>query len=58
MENINTIIEIGSFSIKTIIYSNSEKNSNIEGIGKSNTQGYNGNDINSFDEFIESIKNL
>jgi len=56
MENINTIIEIGSFSIKTIIYSNSEKNSKIEGIGKSNTQGYNGNEINSFDEFIESIK--
>ena len=56
MENINTIIEIGSFSIKTIIYSNSENNSKIIGIGKSNTQGYNGNEINSFDEFIESIK--
>ena len=56
MQNINTIIEIGSFSIKTIIYSNSENNPKIEGIGKSNTQGYNGNEINSFDEFIESIK--
>ena len=56
MENINTIIEIGSFSIKTIIYSNLDNNPKIEGIGKSNTQGYNGNEINSFDEFIDSIK--
>ena len=56
MENINAIIEIGSFSIKTIIYSNLDNNPKIEGIGKSNTQGYNGNEINSFDEFIDSIK--
>ena len=56
MENIKTIIEIGSFSIKTIIYSNLDNNSKIEGTGKSNTQGYNGNEINSFDEFIDSIK--
>ena len=56
MENINTIIEIGSFSIKTIIYSNLDNSPKIEGIGKSNTQGYNGNEINSFDEFIDSIK--
>ncbi len=56
MENLNTIIEIGSFSIKTIIYSNLNDKSKIEGIGKSNTQGFNGNDINSFDEFIESIR--
>ena len=56
MNDFHTIIEIGSFSIKTIIYSNKDNNPNIEGVGKSNTQGYNGNDISSFDEFIESIK--
>ncbi len=56
MDNINAIIEIGSFSIKTIIYSNIDNKPKIEGIGKSNTQGYNGNEITSFDEFIDSIK--
>ena len=56
MNNHNTIIEIGSFSIKTIIYSNIDKNPKIEGIGKSNTNGFNGNETTSFDEFIESIR--
>ncbi len=56
MNDLNTIIEIGSFSVKTIIYSNIENVSKIHGIGKSNTHGYDGNKITSFDEFIDSIK--
>ena len=56
MNNFNTIIEIGSFSIKTIIYSNEENKPNIEGIGKSSTHGFNGNETTSFDDFIESIR--
>ena len=56
MNNFNTIIEIGSFSIKTIIYSNEENKAKIEGIGKSITHGFNGNETTSFDEFIESIR--
>ena len=55
MEHFNTIIEIGSFSIKTIIYSEIDGKPKIEGIGKSNTQGYDGNNILGFDEFVESI---
>ncbi len=56
MKNFNTIIEIGSFSIKTIIYSNIENSPKIEGIGKSNTNGFDGNSVNSFDEFLDSIR--
>ena len=56
MKEFNAIIEIGSFSIKTIIYSNLENNPNIEGIGKSNTRGFNGNEVISVDDFIESIR--
>ncbi len=56
MDEYSTVIEIGSFSIKTIIFSNINSSPNIEGIGKVNTQGFNGNDIGNFDEFIESIK--
>ena len=55
MDDYSAIIEIGSFSIKTIIFSNNNQ-PKIEGIGKSNTLGFNGNSVNSFDEFIESIR--
>ena len=55
MEHFNTIIEIGSFSIKTIIYSEIDGKPKIEGIGKSNTQGYDGNNVLGFDEFVDSI---
>ena len=55
MDHFNTIIEIGSFSIKTIIYSEIDGMPKIEGIGKSNTQGYDGNNVLGFDEFVDSI---
>ncbi len=55
MEHFNTIIEIGSYSIKTIIYSEIGGKPKIEGIGKSNTQGYDGNNVLGFDEFVDSI---
>ena len=55
MEQFNTIIEIGSFSIKTIIYSEIDGKPNIEGIGKSNTQGYDGSNVIGFDDFVDSI---
>ncbi len=57
MDNFNTIIEIGSFSIKTIIYSEYNGEYQITGTGKSITQGYNGNDIENIDDFIDCIKN-
>ena len=57
MEHYKTIIEIGSFSIKTIIYSDIDGKPKIEGIGKSNTQGYDGNNVLGFDEFVDSIHN-
>ena len=57
MDQYNTIIEIGSFSIKTIIYSDIDGKTKIEGIGKSNTQGYDGNNVIGFDEFVDSIHN-
>ena len=57
MDNYKTIIEIGSFSIKTIIYSEYKSNFQVIGTGKSKTQGYNGNDIENFDDFIDCIKN-
>ena len=57
MDDCKSIIEIGSFSIKTIIYSEFDNDFKIIGTGKSKTQGYNGNDIENFDDFIKSIKN-
>ena len=55
MNQFKTIIEIGSFSIKTIIYSDIDGKPKVEGIGKSNTQGYDGNNVIGFDEFVDSI---
>ena len=57
MDDCKSIIEIGSFSIKTIIYSEFDNDFKIIGTGKSKTQGYNGNDIENFDDFINCIKN-
>ena len=57
MDNYKTIIEIGSFSIKTIIYSELNKNFSIIGTGKTRSRGYTGEEIDNFDDFIESIKN-
>ena len=57
MESFKTIIEIGSFSIKTIIYSELNKKFSIIGIGKTRSRGYTGEDIENFDDFIECIKN-
>jgi len=51
-----SIIEIGSFSIKTIIFSNENDAPKIVGVGKSNTQGFDGNVVSSFDDLIDSIK--
>ena len=56
MDNYKTIIEIGSFSIKTIIYTKFNKDYQIVGTGKSKTHGYNGNDIENIDDFIDCIK--
>ena len=57
MNNYKSIIEIGSFSIKTIIYSQLNQNFSIIGTGKTRSQGYNGEEIENFDDFIDSIKN-
>ncbi len=57
MDNYKTIIEIGSFSIKTIIYSELNKDFSIIGTGKTRSRGYTGEEIENFDDFIESIKN-
>ncbi len=57
MDIYKTIIEIGSFSIKTIIYSQLNQNFSIIGTGKTRSQGYNGEEIENFDDFIDSIKN-
>ena len=57
MDIYKTIIEIGSFSIKTIIYSKLNKDFSIIGTGKSRSRGYNGEEIENFDDFIDSIKN-
>ncbi len=57
MDNYQTIVEIGSFSIKTIIYSENNKEFQIVGTGKSKTQGYTGNEIENIDDFIHCIKN-
>ena len=57
MDSYKTIIEIGSFSIKTIIYSELNKDFSIIGTGKTRSRGYNGEEIENFDDFIDSIKN-
>ena len=57
MDNYRTIIEIGSFSIKTIIYSQLNKEFSIIGTGKTRSRGYTGEDIENFDDFINCIKN-
>ncbi len=57
MDSYKTIIEIGSFSIKTIIFSELKKEFSIIGTGKTRSRGYTGEDIENFDDFIESIKN-
>ena len=51
------IIEIGSFSIKTIIYSEFKEEFAIIGTGKTRSRGYTGEEIENFDEFIDCIKN-
>ena len=56
MDSYKTIIEIGSFSIKTIIYSALNKEFSIIGTGKTRTRGYTGEEIENFDDFIECIK--
>ena len=56
MDSYKTIIEIGSFSIKTIIYSELNKEFSIIGTGKTRSRGYTGQEIENFDDFIESIK--
>ena len=57
MDSYRTIIEIGSFSIKTIIYSEFNSEFSIIGTGKTRSRGYSGEEIENFDDFIESIKN-
>ncbi len=57
MDNYKTIVEIGSFSIKTIIYFELDKEFSIIGTGKTRSRGYTGEEIENFDDFIESIKN-
>ena len=57
MDSYKTIVEIGSFSIKTIIYSELNKDFSIIGTGKTRSRGYTGEEIENFDDFIESIKN-
>ena len=57
MDSYKTLIEIGSFSIKTIIYSELNLDFSIIGTGKTRSKGYNGEEIENFDDFIDCIKN-
>jgi cell division protein FtsA len=57
LDSYKTIIEIGSFSIKTIIYSEFNQEYSIIGTGKTRSRGYTGEEIENFDDFIDSIKN-
>ena len=57
MDSYKTLIEIGSFSIKTIIYSELNQEFSIIGTGKTRSKGYNGEEIENFDDFIDCIKN-
>ena len=56
MEDLKSIIEIGSFSIKTVIFSDQSNETQIKGVGKSNANGFDGTNVISFDDFVESIK--
>ena len=49
MNNYKTIIEIGSFSIKTIIYAELLEGASLIGPGKTRTMGYTGEEIENFD---------
>ena len=57
MDSYKAIIEIGSFSIKTVIFSKLDKEFSIIGTGKTRTRGYTGEEIENFDDFIDCIKN-
>ncbi len=57
MNNYKSIIEIGSFSIKTIIYSELDKEYSIIGTGKTRSRGYTGEEIENLDDFTDCIKN-
>ena len=57
MDSYKSIIEIGSFSIKTIIYSELNQEFSIIGTGKTRSRGYTGEEIENFDDFIDCIKN-
>ncbi len=57
MDSYKSIIEIGSFSIKTIIYSELNQEFSIIGTGKTRTRGFTGEEIENIDDFIECIKN-
>ena len=57
MDSYKSIIEIGSFSIKTIIYSELNQEISIIGTGKTRTRGFTGEEIENIDDFIECIKN-
>ena len=57
MNNFKSIIEIGSFSIKTIIYSELDKDYSIIGTGKTRSRGYTGEEIENLDDFTDCLKN-
>ena len=57
MNNYKSIIEIGSFSIKTIIYSELDKDYSIIGTGKTRSRGYTGEEIENLDDFTDCLKN-
>ena len=57
MNNFKSIIEIGSFSIKTIIYSELDKEYSIIGTGKTRSRGYTGEEIENLDDFTDCLKN-
>ena len=55
MDSYKTIIEIGSFSIKTIIYSELSQDFSIIGTGKTRSRGYTGQEIENFDAFSSGL---
>tara|TARA_B100000242_G_C42995088_1_gene462073 strand:+ start:53 stop:1243 length:1191 start_codon:yes stop_codon:yes gene_type:complete len=57
LNNYKSIIEIGSFSIKTIIYSELDKEYSIIGTGKTRSRGYTGEEIENLDDFTDCLKN-
>ena len=52
MDSYKTIIEIGSFSIKTIIYSELNKEFSIIGTGKTRSKGYTGQEIENISKLF------